>query len=89
MSEDALVPKGGGLPTRAGREARVAAAARTSTARSLAVSTLAFGHLPVTLPAMAAPLFALLYGMGLSVGGTLAIGNGLHVIGVPAGSILS
>jgi hypothetical protein len=80
VSEDALVPKGGGLPTRASRDVQLATAARTSAARSLVVSTLTFGHLPITLPAMAAPLFALLYGMGMSVGGTLAIGNGLLLL---------
>lgn len=62
------------------KEARLAKTARSSAARSLVVSTLTFGHLPITLPAVAAPLFAALYAAGLSVGGTLAFGNGLLLI---------
>lgn len=83
MSEEVgeLVPaRVSHAPAPVSQEARLAKTARTSAARSLVVSTLTFGHLPVTLPAMAAPLFAFLYGMGLSVGGTLAIGNGLLLL---------
>ena len=83
MSEESveLVPaRGRGETAPVAKDARLARAARVSAARSLAVSTLTYGHLPLSLPAMAAPLFAALYGMGLSIGGTLAIGNGLLLL---------
>lgn len=83
MSEDGgnLVPTSrGSSPAPVSRETRLARTARGSAVRSLGISSLAFGHLPLSLPAIAAPLFATLYGAGASLEATLAIGNGLLLL---------